>query len=165
MKVVDLRSDTVTQPTPEMREAMYKAEVGDMVHGDDPTVNRLEEIAARVVGKDAALFMPTGTMSNLAAAFSHCNGGDEIILGDKSHILWWEVGGISALGSLVFRAVPNDEHGMMAPDDIRDTIRPTNPHFPTTGAIFLENSHNVCGGTVLSVDEMRIIWDRHLDFS
>lgn len=157
MRSVDLRSDTVTQPTQNMREAMFRAKVGDMVHGDDPTVNRLEELAAATIQKEAALLMPSGTMSNLAAALTHCGRGDEIILGDKSHIVWWEVAGPSTLGGLALRTVANDAVGMMSPEEIERVIRPANIHFPRTGLICVENTHNNCGGTVLTVEDMRIL--------
>ncbi|HEY90426.1 MAG TPA: threonine aldolase, partial [Dehalococcoidia bacterium] len=105
MKVIDLRSDTVTLPTDEMRRAMYEADLGDDVYGEDPTVNRLEEIAAQMLGKEAALFTSSGTMSNLLAILSQTRPGNEIIVGSESHILWYEVGGASALGGVVLRTV------------------------------------------------------------
>ena len=100
MKAIDLRSDTVTWPTPAMREAMAKAEVGDDVWGDDPTVKRLEELAADRVGMASALFVTSGTMGNLAAALAHCDRGDELVLGDKSHTFCWEAGGVSVVGGI-----------------------------------------------------------------
>ena len=107
MEFVDLRSDTVTLPTPEMREAMAKAPVGDDVYGEDPTVNRLQEMAAALVGKEAGLFVASGTMGNLTAILAHCGRGDEIILGDKAHTFLYEAGGISALGGVHSHQVPN----------------------------------------------------------
>ena len=105
MEIIDLRSDTVTKPTPEMREAMAKAEVGDDVYGDDPTVNRFQELAAEITGKEAGLFVPSGTMGNLSAILSHCQRGDEVILGQKNHTFMYEAGGISALGGNSFLSI------------------------------------------------------------
>ncbi len=151
MKLIDLRSDTVTHPTPEMREAMYRAEVGDDGWGDDPTVNRLQEVAAERLGKEAALFVPSGTMGNLVGVLAHCNRGDEAIIGDQSHIFWNEVGGISALGGIHVRTVPNFADGTMEPKKIEESIRlVTNVHFPLTRLISLENTHNRCSGAVLT---------------
>ena len=107
MKRVDLRSDTVTLPTPAMREAMYRAELGDDVFGEDPTVNRLQEMAAERLGKEAALFVASGTMGNLVALLTHCGRGDGAIMGDQSHTFLNEAGGSSALGGVYLRAVPN----------------------------------------------------------
>jgi threonine aldolase len=118
MKIVDLRSDTVTHPTEAMRRAMYEAEVGDDVFGDDPTVNRLEVMAAQKMGKEAALFTASGTMSNLIAVLTHTQHGNEIILGSESHIFWYEVGGAAALGGVVMRTIRNDSNGQLALDDI-----------------------------------------------
>src|SRR5512136_2178340 len=122
MKVIDLRSDTVTHPTPEMRKAMFEAEVGDDVYGEDPTVNRLEAVAAKMMGKEAALFTTSGTQSNLTAVLTHTGRGDEIILGDEAHIFWYEVGGASVLGGLIMHTVPTDGHGRLNPDDIDRAI-------------------------------------------
>ncbi len=110
---VDLRSDTVTRPTPAMREAMAKAEVGDDVLGDDPTVNRLQAMAAERMGKEAALFVPSGTMGNLAAVLSHCGRGDEVILGDQAHTFIFEAGGVAALGGVHPRTVPTLSDGTL----------------------------------------------------
>src|ERR671917_1943978 len=109
--MIDLRSDTVTQPTPAMREAMAHAEVGDDVYGEDPAVNRLQELAAEMLGKEAALLVASGTMGNLASLLAHCGRGDEVILGDESHIFHYEQGGASALGGMVFHTVPTTRHG------------------------------------------------------
>ena len=130
MQAIDLRSDTVTLPTDEMRQAMYEAELGDDVYGEDPTINHLEEIAAQVTGKEAALFTVSGTMSNLIAVLTHTNPGNEIIVGSESHMFWYEVGGASALGGVVMRTVPNDEAGRMDLDSIEQAIRTKNIHFP-----------------------------------
>jgi threonine aldolase len=152
MKVIDLRSDTITHPTPAMRKAIFDAEVGDDVYGEDPTVNRLEEIAAEMMGKEAALFTTSGTQSNLTAVLTHTKHGDEIILGDQAHMLWYEVGSAAALGGVIIRTVPNDSHGRLSLDDIDRTIRNKDIHYPETTLLCLENTHNRCGGTVLTAD-------------
>jgi threonine aldolase len=145
---IDLRSDTVTKPTDAMREAMARAEVGDDVFGDDPTVNHLQEIAASLMGKEAAIFMPSGTMGNLAALLAHCQRGDEVIIGDKNHSFLYEAGGLSALGGIHSRQIPNAKDGSLSLDDVEEAIRPDDPHDPITRLVCLENSHNRCGGTV-----------------
>ena len=152
MKVIDLRSDTVTHPTPEMRQAMFEAEVGDDVYREDPTVNRLEMMAAGIMGKEAALFTTSGTQSNLIAVLTHTNHGDEIIMGDEAHMLWYEVGGAAALGGVTLRTVPNDSCGRLNPDDIDRAIRGKDIHYSETTLLCLENTHNRCGGTVLTTD-------------
>ena len=152
MRWIDLRSDTVTEPTPEMREAMANAEVGDDVYGEDPTVNHLQELSAKMLGKEAALFVPSGTMGNLAAILAHCARGDEIIIGDRSHTYIFEAGGVSALGGIHTFVVENRDNGTVPPDEIKAAIRADNDHFPITSLICLENTHNRCGGSVLSVD-------------
>jgi threonine aldolase len=152
MKVIDLRSDTVTHPTAEMRKAMFEAEVGDDVYGEDPTINRLEAMAARMMGKEAALFVTSGTQSNLIAVLTHTNRGDEIILGDEAHIFWYEVGGASVLGGVIMHTVPTDSCGRLNLDDIEPAIRSKDIHYPKTALICLENTHNRCGGAVLTVD-------------
>src|SRR5512138_2518916 len=155
MEYVDLRSDTVTKPTPEMREAMAEAEVGDDVYRDDPTVNRLEELAASMLGKEAALFVPSGTMGNLIALLVHCQRGDEAIVGDKSHIYLNEAGGMSALGGIQPCPVPNQKDGTLALDDILASIRTEDVHHPITRLICLENTQNVCGGVPLTLEYTR----------
>ena len=152
MKVIDLRSDTVTHPTPEMRKAMFEAEVGDDVYGEDPTVNRLEAVAARMVGKEAGLFVTSGTQSNLVAVLTHTNHGDEIILGDQAHIFWYEVGGASVIGGVIMRTVPTDSCGRLNLEHVGPAIRSKDIHYPQTTLICLENTHNRCGGAVLTVD-------------
>jgi threonine aldolase len=152
MKVIDLRSDTVTHPTPEMRRAMFEAEVGDDVYGEDPTVNRLEAMAAEMMGKEAALFTTSGTQSNLIAVLTHTHHGEEIIVGDEAHILWYEVGGAATLGGVVMRTVPNDTCGRLNVDDIDRVIRGRDIHYPRTTLLCLENTHNRCGGAVLRPD-------------
>ncbi|HXZ94505.1 MAG TPA: low-specificity L-threonine aldolase [Dehalococcoidia bacterium] len=152
MKVIDLRSDTVTHPTPEMRQAMFEAEVGDDVYREDPTVNHLEAMAARMMDKEAALFTTSGTQSNLIAVLTHTKHGDEIILGDESHIFWYEVGGAAALGGVVMHTVPTDSGGRLNLDDIDRAIRSKDIHYPETRLLCLENTHNRCGGAVLTTD-------------
>ena len=154
METIDLRSDTVTRPTPAMREAMYRADVGDDVYGEDPTVNRLERLAADRLGKEAALFVVSGTMGNLVALLTHCGRGDEVILGDKSHTFLFEQGGMAALGGITPHPVPNQSDGTLQLDDIEGAVRPNNPHFPITRLLCLENTHNMCNGTPLSIEYM-----------
>ena len=124
MRVVDLRSDTVTHPSLEMRRAMAEAEVGDDVYGEDPTLNRLEAMAADMLGKEAAVFVASGTMGNLVSVLSHAQRGDEIILGEYAHIFRSDAGGASALGGISFNPIPNDERGMIDPDDVAAAIKP-----------------------------------------
>ncbi len=150
MNVVDLRSDTVTRPTPEMREAMARAPVGDDVYGEDPTVNRLQEMAAERLGMEAALFVPSGTMGNLASLLAHCGRGDEAIVGDRSHTFLYEQGGMAALGGIVPHTVPNQPDGTMRLQDIEAAIREDNPHYPRSRLICLENTHNACNGSPLT---------------
>jgi len=157
VKVIDMRSDTITLPTEEMRRAMYEAEVGDDVFGEDPTVNRLEELAAQMLGKEAALFTPSGTMSNLIAVLTHTRPGDEILLGSEAHMFWYEVGSASALGGVVMRTIPNDQDGRIDPGAVEEAIRPKNIHHPQTALLCLENTHNRCGGAVLTPDYMSAI--------
>ncbi len=157
MPRIDLRSDTVTQPTPAMRKAMYEAELGDDVYGEDPTVNRLEALAAERMGKEAALLVVSGTMGNLVSLLTHCGRGDEIIMGDKAHTFLYEVGGVSALGGIHVHTVPNQPDGFLCPADVEQAIRTENIHFPRTRLIALENTHNRCGGAVLSVAQMASI--------
>jgi threonine aldolase len=151
MEYIDLRSDTVTKPTPEMREAMAKAEVGDDVYGDDPTVNRLQEMAAEMTGQEAGLFVASGTMGNLSAVLAHCQRGDEVILGKDAHTFRYEAGGISVLGGVHSCQLPNQPDGSIALKDIESAIRFDDPHQPITRLIALENTHNRCGGTCQSV--------------
>jgi len=150
MKIVDLRSDTVTLPSPEMREAMYRAELGDDVYGEDPTVNRLEELAAESTGKEAALFVVSGTMGNLVSILSHCGRGDEIIMGRLAHTFMYEAGGVSALGGVHTRTVRNLPDGSLDPEEVRAAIRPDDVHHPRSRLLCLENTHNLCGGAPLT---------------
>ena len=159
MPIVDLRSDTITQPTANMRRAMAQAPVGDDVFREDPTVNRLEELAAARLGKEAALFVASGTMGNLVSQLTHCGRGDEIILGDESHIFFSEQGGSAALGGIHHRTIPNQPDGALKLGDIEAAIRPDNIHFPRTRLIALENTHNRCNGGLLDAGYMRAVGD------
>lgn len=145
-RIVDLRSDTITQPTPSMRKAMATAEVGDDVFGEDPTVNRLEEMTAERLGKEAGLYVTSGTMANLVCQLTHCGRGDEMILGDQAHIFFYEQGGSSAVGSIHPRTIPNQPDGKLLLEDIEAAVRPENVHFPNTRLVVLENTHNRCNG-------------------
>ncbi len=150
MKIVDLRSDTVTLPTSAMREAICRAELGDDVFGEDPTVNQLEKMAAERVEKEAALLVTSGTMGNLACVLTYCGRGEEVVLGDQSHTFLYEAGGISALGGIHPHTVRNEPDGTMRLEDIETAIRGDNLHFPRTRLICLENTHNRCGGAALT---------------
>lgn len=154
MEPVDLRSDTVTRPTPQMRAAMAAAEVGDDVYGEDPTVNRLQGLAAEKMGKEAGLFVPSGTMGNLAAVLTHCTRGDEVILGNKGHTFVFEAGGIAALGGVHSYVLPTQPDGTLTIEDIRAAIRPDDAHYPISRLITIENTHNGCGGVPLSPEYM-----------
>ena len=149
MRTVELRSDTMTRPTPAMRKAMAEAEVGDDVFGEDPTVNRLEMLAAERLGKEAALFVSSGTMANLVSQMSHCGRGDEMLLGSLAHSFYYEQGGSAAVASIHPRTVPNQPDGKLALDELEAAIRADNIHFPRTRLIALENTHNLCGGAPL----------------
>ncbi len=149
---IDLRSDTVTLPTQKMREAIYHAELGDDVFGDDPTVNRFEKMAAEIVGKEAGLLVSSGTQGNLVCLLTHCHRGDEVILGNLSHTFLNEVGALSALGGIHPHTVINQEDGTMNLKDIESAIRGDNIHYPRTKLICIENTHNRCFGAPLSVE-------------
>jgi threonine aldolase len=138
--MVDLRSDTVTRPSAGMRKAMHDAEVGDDVFGDDPTVNRLQEHAAALFGFEAALLFPTGTQSNLAALMSHCQRGEEVILGSEAHSYRYEAGGLAVLGSIQPQVVPNRPDGTLDLAEVESAIKPDDPHFPRTRLLALENT-------------------------
>jgi len=152
MRTIDLRSDTVTLPTPAMREAVYSAELGDDVFGEDSTVNRLEQMAAERMGKEAALLVASGTMGNLVCILTHCARGEEVILGDRSHTFLYESGGMSALGGIHPHTISNQPDGTMRLEDIRAAIRGPNVHFPRTRLICLENTHNRCNGAALTCE-------------
>jgi threonine aldolase len=152
--VIDLRSDTVSKPSAAMREAMATAEVGDDVFGDDPTVRALEERAATLLGKEAALFVPSGTMGNLLAVMTHTRPGDEIVLGDQSHIFQYELGGAARIANVLTRALANGEDGSLDPAQVAAAIRQENLHSPGTTLLCLENTHNRCGGAAVPVTTM-----------
>src|SRR3712207_6288468 len=158
--MIDVRSDTVTQPTPDMRRAMAQAEVGDDVYGEDPTVNRLQELAAEMLGKEAALFVASGTMGNLVAMLAHCPRGAEVILGDESHIFNYEQGGASALGGLVFHTVGTAPNGELPIASLQQATRHMGNallavHYAAPGMICLETTHNRLGGQFLTLDYHR----------
>ncbi len=145
--LIDLRSDTVTKPTDEMRRAMSQAEVGDDVYGEDPTVNRLEEEAAAWLGKEAALFVPTGTMGNQLAVMAHCLPGDEVYVEAESHVYWYENGGIARLSLAQPRQIPTP-NGRLTPQLLENALRPPNIHYTTARLVCVENTHNRAGGRV-----------------
>jgi threonine aldolase len=152
MDTIDLRSDTVTWPTPAMREAMANAPVGDDVYGEDPTVNQLEAEAAAMLGKEAGLFVTSGTQGNLTAVLAHCGRGHEMIRGHQAHIFRSEVGSSAALGGVHPHTVPVQPDGTLALDDIRAAIRPENEHFPRTRLICIENTQGAAGGIPLTAE-------------
>jgi len=151
VKYIDLRSDTVTLPTKQMRDAMYNAQVGDDVYGEDPSINHLEEMAAEMMGKEAALFVTSGTQGNQICIMAHTQPGDEIILEEKSHIITYEVGGVGRLAGVQTKLICG-KHGIMDPSDIEAAIREDDIHLPKTSLICLENTHNRAGGTVIPMD-------------
>lgn len=151
-RIIDLRSDTVTVPSPEMRRAIAEADVGDDVFGEDPTVRRLEQLAADRTGKEAALFVASGSMSNLVAIMTHCQRGDEVIVGSEAHVLQYEVGGAAGVASVTLRTAQNGPRGEMAPGEVESLIRGENVHMPRTALLCLENTHNRCGGAAISVE-------------
>ncbi|XP_055676893.1 L-allo-threonine aldolase [Lutzomyia longipalpis] len=153
MRVVDLRSDTLTTPTPEMRRAMMDAEVGDDVYGEDPTLIALEERAARELGKEAGLFVISGTMGNLLAIMVHCNGrGEEAIVGNMSHTFLYEQGGAAQLAGVQLSILPNLPDGTFSLDLLRKSIRSYDDHEPITRLVVIENTHNLCGGKVVPLN-------------
>jgi threonine aldolase len=154
--MIDLRSDTVTKPTPEMRRAMMEAEVGDDVYGEDPTANRLEQRAAEITGKEAALFVPTGTMGNTIAVKLLTEHGQEVICDSRSHVLDYELAMTAWFSGCLLRAIPTAD-GILTWDAIRPSIRPPGPHWAPTGLIEIENTHNMAGGTVYPLDTIREI--------
>jgi threonine aldolase len=158
MHIIDLRSDTITKPTPAMRRAMAEAEVGDDVLGDDPTVKRLEEIAADRLGKEAALYVASGTMGNLVSLLAQCGRGDEVIVGDQAHTYVYEQGGMAALGGIHPRVLRNQPDGTLDLSEVVAAIRdPNNLHFPRTKLVTVENTHNRCGGAPLTVEYMQAV--------
>jgi threonine aldolase len=156
--IVDLRSDTVTKPTPAMRRAMAEAEVGDDVYGEDPTVNRLEHRAAEVFGKEAGLFVPTGTMGNTIAVKLHTQHGQEVICEARSHVFNYELAMMAWFSGCVARPI-HTEDGILAWDDIRREVRPLHPHYAPTGLIEIENTHNMAGGSVYPAEALNEICD------
>lgn len=154
--MIDLRSDTVTKPTEEMRAAAYEAEVGDDVYGEDPTVSKLEETAAHLLGKEEALFVTSGTQGNQIAILVHCKPGQEVILEEESHIFYYESGAASALAGIQTRTIRGNR-GAMDPERVREAIRGEDIHFPETGLICLENTHNRAGGACIPLSNMEKI--------
>ena len=152
MKTIDLRSDTVTLPSQEIRNAISNAKLGDDVFQEDPNVNLLESEAALLAGKEAALLVPSGTMGNLISFLVHCQRGTEAILGNKSHTFIYEAGGISAMGGIHSHQLQNSEDGIIDLDLIKNAIRKDNVHFPVTSLISLENTHNMCYGSPVTKD-------------
>jgi threonine aldolase len=164
VKAVDLRSDTVTLPSPAMREAMYRAEVGDDGRREDPTVHRLEEMAAERLGKEAALFVASGIMANLMSLITHCRRGDQVIVGDLSHIYLDEQGGSAIVGGLHLRSLANQPDGGIGLHALEAAIKEDNVHCARTRLLCLENTHNYCGGVALSpgqTNQMSAIAERH----
>ena len=156
---IDLRSDTVTRPTPEMRQAMAEAEVGDDVYREDPTVNRLEELAAATLGKEAALFVPSGTMANQICVKLHTEPGQEVICEERSHIYNFEMGMMAAFSGVQARTIPTED-GIMAWEQIREKLRPGIYYYSRNGLVTLENTHNMAGGTVYLMERVQEICDR-----
>ncbi|MEK6304060.1 MAG: GntG family PLP-dependent aldolase [Acidobacteriota bacterium] len=159
MNYIDLRSDTVTKPTDEMREAMARAEVGDDVYGEDPTARRLQERAAEVFGKEAALFVPSGSMGNQIAVRLHTQPGQEVIIEERSHMFNMEMAGMAVISGALAHPVRSPD-GMMDWDSIEAAIRPRSSYFAQTGMIAVENTQNLAGGTVMSFDRMQDIAER-----
>lgn len=157
MDIIDLRSDTVTHPTPAMREAMANAVVGDDVLGDDPTVKELEAEAAAMFGKEAGLFVSSGTQGNLVSIMSHCQRGDEVILGKLNHIFRYEQGGAAAIANVMLNTLPLTPDATLDLDEVRATIRGDDQHFPVTRLVCVENTHNAAGGVPVGVDYMNAL--------
>jgi len=160
--VIDLRSDTVTKPTDAMRQAMAAAEVGDDVWGDDPTVNRLEAAAAAWLGKDAALFVASGTMGNQVAVMTHCRPGDEVLVEAEAHVYWYEVGGIARLAGAQPRPIQTPD-GLLTPGLVQGALREENIHYPTPRLLCLENTHNRAGGKVMPLEDYHSVVRRAHD--
>jgi threonine aldolase len=161
--MIDLRSDTVTKPTDEMRKAMVRAEVGDDVYGEDPTVNRLQDMAAAMLGKRFALFVPSGTMANQLAIRSHTQPGQEIIVESKSHVVRYEQGAAGALAGVQLHWVTG-ERGIMTTEQVEAAIRPNDTHSITTALICIENTHNAGGGTIYplsTIEKIRALAVKH----
>ena len=163
--MIDLRSDTVTLPTNEMKQFIMDSPLGDDVYGEDPSVNLLQKKIAKIFNKESALFVPSGTMANLISVLTHCNRGDEVILGNKSHIFFYEAGGISAFGGVHSHQINNNDDGTININDIVSAIRKKgDDHFPKTKLICLENTHNACYGSPINTDffnEVKNIANKH----
>ena len=155
-EIIDLRSDTVTLPTQDMMEAISQAKLGDDVFREDPTVNKLEDLAAKIMGKQAALLVTSGTQANLISLMANTNHGDQVILEAQSHIYWYEAGGMSSIAGLFPKTVKSKK-GAPTPKDIQDAIKPDDIHFPKLTLICLENSHNRHGGTVTTPNQIKEI--------
>jgi len=155
-QLIDLRSDTVTRPTPEMRKAMAEAEVGDDVFGDDPTINALQEDAAELLGKEAGLFVPTGSMGNQVALGALSRPGDEVVCEAGAHFLHYEGGSVAAHLGLMMRPLPGDS-GVISADQVAGAIRPGTEHNPRTAVVAMENTHNAAGGRIFPIDEARAV--------
>ncbi len=155
--MIDLRSDTITKPTDAMRKAIYEAEVGDDVFGEDPTVNRLQEMVASMLGKQKAIYVSSGTMGNLLAIKANTNPGDEVILDAQSHIFYYEAAGTAAICGVQLNLV-NGKRGSITKEQVEEKIRDLgNPHFPVTSLVSVENTHNRWGGVVIPIDEIKRI--------
>jgi len=155
--MIDFRSDTVTRPTPGMMAAMQEAELGDDVYGDDPTTNTLEEMAADLFGKEAGLFLSSGTQSNLAGVLAHCGRGEEVLIGREYHIAAWEAGGVSALGGVVMCCLDTDDHGALDTNDIRAAIKPDDFHAPISRLLSVENTVSGKVQPLSYMDEMAMV--------
>ena len=156
--MIDLRSDTVTRPTEGMRRAMLEAPVGDDVFGEDPTVNRLEEYVADLLGKEAALYAPSGTMTNQIGVHVNTNRGEEVLLHEGSHIFVYEAGAPAMLSSVQLRTLPG-ENGILDPETVRAAVRPEDVHFPRSRLLCLENTHNTAGGKVFPLEDFAAVAD------
>ena len=156
MELIDLRSDTVTLPTKEMRDAMYAAEVGDDVYGEDPTVNELEALGARMTGKEAGLFVASGTMGNQVAVMAHTNRGDEVICEAEAHVFYYEVAGLAVLSGVQTRPLPSLK-GILTPETIEAAVRPSDIHQPRSALVCLEDTHNRAGGTCYPLETLAAI--------
>ena len=156
--MIDLRSDTVTLPTPAMREAMARAEVGDDVYGEDPTINKLQEMAAERLGKEAAIFVPSGTMGNAISVLAHAGRGEAVMVGNQSHIYRYEVGGASTLGGSPMYVLPTQDNGMLDLYQVEIGISDgSDEHSAPTALLCIENTHNRCGGAVLNVEQVEAL--------
>lgn len=163
-RMIDLRSDTVTKPSPGMRQAIFNAEVGDDVHGEDPTVNRLQERVAAMLGKEASLFVPSGTMANQVALLAHTRHGDEVILERGSHLFYYEAGGLAAVAG-VQPFLLDGRRGIIEAEQVEQSIRFADVHLPPTRLIWIENTHNRGGGTVFPLEKLRAIRSVSLNYS